>query len=421
MITQEMLDFIRAQDAAGKPRSEIKNQLIAHGGWSSTSIDEAFSLVPLIESEASVSQASAPTAAVPVQKKGKRWVAATAAAVLILGILSASAYAFVPSVQEAVTYTFASPEERAYLGLMKLATAESYAFQYSVVASVQVIEEGTSPLSSFMKEGLLSGGELSGAGVSRKIESSEEGQSQREILANFALTAGGEEGSVELQGEVYSSPESTAFRLTGPEEFIIFDFSKVLNRWIDLSPDALAEGATEAGVPEEDVVGLSVFLQLQNETIAYLVKETPNFVVLTQLSDDEINGEKAWHYRFEIDREALREILKRSPLLASEEITEDMRKELAEELEKNLETDLGAGELWVGQRSHNPLKVTWTQRETVDTASFMGTGTYEKTTVTTGTFSNFNEKVTIEKPSDMLTLMEAVKLLVLEFGSLEGN
>src|SRR5690606_32188538 len=103
---------------------------------------------------------------------------------------------------------------------------------------------------------------------------------------------------VELQGEVYSSPESTAFRLTGPEEFIIFDFSKVLNRWIDLSPDALAEGATEAGVPEEDVVGLSVFLQLQNETIAYLVKETPNFVVLTQLSDDEINGEKAWHYRF---------------------------------------------------------------------------------------------------------------------------
>ncbi len=46
MVNEELLAFIRTQDAQGTPRETTRSLLMAQGGWSLENIEEAFSLIP---------------------------------------------------------------------------------------------------------------------------------------------------------------------------------------------------------------------------------------------------------------------------------------------------------------------------------------------------------------------------------------
>lgn len=45
MVTDDLLNFIRAQDARGASREDTKMLLVAQGGWTPANIAEAFAIV----------------------------------------------------------------------------------------------------------------------------------------------------------------------------------------------------------------------------------------------------------------------------------------------------------------------------------------------------------------------------------------
>lgn len=70
MITEELLEFIRNQYAAGMSVDEMKNLLIAEGGWEAHDIDEALQAISEMQSEESASDILSPSEIVKEGEEG---------------------------------------------------------------------------------------------------------------------------------------------------------------------------------------------------------------------------------------------------------------------------------------------------------------------------------------------------------------
>jgi hypothetical protein len=110
MITPEVVNFIKGQDAKGTSREATRLLLMSQGGWSTENIDEAFAAVPTIYAAATPETPKPPAQTVvadPEPEKTHPIVSALGAvfvALLICGIGAAAIYFLVPGIREDIAF-----------------------------------------------------------------------------------------------------------------------------------------------------------------------------------------------------------------------------------------------------------------------------------------------------------------------------
>jgi hypothetical protein len=429
MVNQDIVNFIRRQDAHGVSRQETREALLSQGGWDSKEIREALAVLgppppPAVHAPHPAYQtplrthasALSPTSFVLPQRGGgkrKRVIAALVLAPLALGVAAGSVYAFVPSVNETVRFALANPEQKTLLSLKKLSEADSYLLEFAGSSSITSLEEGTSPEAAFIRDSLLNGkSEFMGTVATRRTDD----PAHPEMFATFSTIIMSGTTTLSIKGNLYRDAELTAFRLNEPKMLIIFDLGALLGQWIDLSLDSLAHDAAEAGMPSETIEKASILVEKHRETLPYLVKRAPEFSkIVSADTSSEAGGEPALYYAYEIDPAALKRVLEGSPLFTSGDISEEdketLRKGLSESMARVREL---RQEIWIGKESRYPRKSVLTFREEVE-MPVPDAGTYERTTTYAFTLKGFNEPVTIEHPSRTLSIKEAFELVKLNF------
>lgn len=90
MITPEVVEFIRTQDAKGVSRETTRITLVTQGGWSHENIDKAFAAIPLIFTPTGPDGTPSPLAYVEEvaepEENGHPIIAGILVTILVLGI-----------------------------------------------------------------------------------------------------------------------------------------------------------------------------------------------------------------------------------------------------------------------------------------------------------------------------------------------
>ena len=110
MITLEVVNFIKGQDAKGASREATRLLLMSQGGWSRENIDEAFAAVPTIYAAATAQTPKPPAEVVIKDPEPERThpvlraVAAVFLTLFVFGIGAATLYYLVPGIQEDMAF-----------------------------------------------------------------------------------------------------------------------------------------------------------------------------------------------------------------------------------------------------------------------------------------------------------------------------
>jgi len=110
MITLEVVNFIKGQDAKGTSREATRLLLMSQGGWSKENIDEAFAAVPTIYAAASADTPKPPVPVVVLEPEPQKThpilnaLGAVFVTLLVLGIGAGALYYLVPGIREDLAF-----------------------------------------------------------------------------------------------------------------------------------------------------------------------------------------------------------------------------------------------------------------------------------------------------------------------------
>lgn len=175
-----------------------------------------------------------------------------------------------------------------------------------------------------------------------------------------------------------------------------FDLSKVSGQWVKINMGELKQkyGVLFDLPPKPDESSAA-----QGEKVAEIYHEHP-FLVLTRLAAEAVDGAQADHLGFSLDREQLKDFLNAMAQEMGQSPATPEQLALIDELfDQGLAVN---GELWIGQRDHFLRQVTGALATNVPDLGKL-------TANLRATFTGINQPVTVEEPTDAISLDEVMQ------------
>lgn len=193
--------------------------------------------------------------------------------------------------------------------------------------------------------------------------------------------------------------EITYLKLGNLPKLEFIDLSFLSNQWIKIDPKSLEEklGVEKSKLPPEEI-----------KKIEKIIKEAKVLKITKKLPDEKIGGIATYHYKFLIDKEALKKLMiEVESSLQHQKLTE---KEIAH-IEKGFEgVEVIEGEIWIGKKSYLPYKITLLIK-IKETKENQMEGEFNMTIF----LKNYNKPVEIQVPSPVKSIEEVMEEILQQF------
>lgn len=217
---------------------------------------------------------------------------------------------------------------------------------------------------------------------------------------------GQEESS--LKTEIRNIGEVVYIKLNDIPDLGFFDLSFLKEQWIKIDADSLKRqlGLEEKLNEEQKAQNLS---PEQIEKIKSSFERNGIFKITQKLADEKINGVNAYHYKFAVNKEGVKEIIIDAVKIVQNKTPNENE---IEGLNKGLELiEFPENEIWIGKKDLLPYKISLnsTIKETKESK-------YSSNFSLVLSFKNFNKPVQVDAPKEVKTLEE---ILMGVFGGLK--
>lgn len=199
------------------------------------------------------------------------------------------------------------------------------------------------------------------------------------------------------------------------------DFLKSLSslegQWLKIDPEEIRNMAKEMGISEEELAEFDKALETQSLTpekiakLSQLVKDINLIKIVDKLPGEKIDGQNAYHYKYEVSKESLKQFV----LEANKIMEVEMKPEEQEAFSKAIDGISSLqGEIWIGKKD------LFIHKATIDFEinEKMNEGGFSGKFLTTVEMKNFNKAVSVEAPQNTKSLEE---LMTAVLGSLFGQ
>lgn len=378
-MNQQLTNFVKNQLSAGKKRDEIKSILINQGGWTEKEVEDVFTQInipanipkPVIENDEPRILRNEDKTNVGLYQPGKRprmnWATTAILAVIFVLLFGGAAWAMVkyfpnllrPVPEEVLNKTFLSLEE------LKTAHYEgAFSAKGTILMPMAVnasSTNGSSTAGSYDVKVTFSGDmDRTDNDNPKVILSITPDVKIKMPPITFDITATIDSRAVDRI--VYVQLKSIT------DLMLPFDLARFKGKWIKLESD------------DAQNQGLSIS-QFNREKIAAVLKETPIIKITEELKDEKIDGLKAYHYKFTVEKEVLAKLIE----------DKESKRQLSE-------MTMPAGEIWISKDDFIPVKVKFNYQMKSENIN----GTVE------GEIRLFkaNEPISITAPEGALTFNE---------------
>ncbi|MDP2927143.1 MAG: hypothetical protein Q8N65_03360 [bacterium] len=437
MITPELVAYINKQLREGKAKEEIASALRGQG-WPEADLNEAFgrmdlSFVPPVAVRPPLPSFSPPASQPSVRRTGldSDLTDEEEAQIFkkdssssnfldkkrLLIILLALGVSLVGGGAAAYFYYSQSPERIIAQMLEKSAQVKSE--HYSGQADLELEVSGNSLLSSFL------GGETpdsppSGSPLSTKVILG--------LTTEFEMAADLKEPShpryffvfnlVNKDEPAESRKPFFGLEMRGLDQVVYLkinelsglgqDASGLVGQWVKIDPEEVASQMRQMGTAEKDVKEFEEAWkapEISSEKMAELLKEFKVLKITAKLSGEKIDGQNTYHYKYVIEKEAVKKLIQEMDRLSGEKgWDEETRNDFFRSFDS-----LGSieGEIWIGQKDLLPHKLTLKLEVKGEEKETKFAGRLQATVF----LKNFNQPVDVQAPAQTKSLEEALGLV----------
>lgn len=396
MENQKLRSYITEQLHAGTPEKKIREDLMTHGGWHASDLDNIFKTIPTsTATSAPTPIQTEPPSPQPTSRKPLFTILFITLAICVVG---GSAFAYF------TYFNQKSPEK--VLSLM----AEN-------ISNMKTVEhEGTIQVKFSSPNSFLSGSvastpdasltqpetftfsvQFSGQNDFSDIEKTlgySKVRIQTDSLSEFT------DGSTDpIEFEFRNKNNVMYIRINELPETDFFDLSFLTNQWVAFDFASLSE-QFDMKEFEEEMAAAQQESRQNFEEWRNKILQANIFTITDVLPQEKIEGELSYQYKFAIDTEALLELLI--------EFGSDIDTVTEEDIESYKESidDLGSivGKIWISKKDYLPRKL-------VLSANSVAQNEYDAN-VTIGVLMllrNYNEPVIVETPSPVKNIEEILE------------
>ena len=365
MINQQLVDYINQELKLGIDRKKIETDLVA-AGWQSGDISDSFeSLAPKKDSKSRS----------PKLKINFKKILIISGCVLI-GLI------FIGGIAYAYNAYFYSPEKNIgrMLGNLKNIKTMAYSGELNVSANVPATPISEKKLSK----------------LSVSFNGASDTQNADDLRGAFSFqiktdAMSGQEMSLGL--EARSLSKTLFLKLSNLPNIGFIDLGFFNDKWIKLDESTIGQGGVASS--SEKIDG-----NLIKEKAAKIqnLPSQDKFIKITEtLKSEKIEGQDTYHYKYIIDKEALKKFISDySTLIDDKALTAEQIASSSEQIDQ---IDLAEGEIWIGKSDFMPYKLSF------------AASTKDEKAINTNlvlSFKNFNQVIKIEEPTDVKTLTELI-------------
>lgn len=402
MINQQLLDFIRQQSQQGATKEQISGALTAKG-WPAADIAAAFSSsFPASQSATLVNTMPAQSFSAPAANRAKKIWPLVILLIIIGGLaLGGGAWAY--------WYYFPSPERVLQKMMLKLPEIKSLEYALELKSEVNTADLAEQSGNSLLPLGQLKENISFSLEFSGKANLQETETPSSLLVFNVSTDALSSPDGRELVAgaEVRTVGDNAYIKLSEATDLVFFDLSAIKNQWIkaDLKAQDLSEQVGLLAVADQASTTLQqALLKERTEKIILAVKQAKIIKITGTLPSENLDGVKAYHYKFSLDKAELRKLfVEASRIIQEQELTEE---ELADFDKSFAAMGTPTGEIWVGQKDFLPYKI-YLNFSVQKTAEIKTPGQASLTL----SFKNFDQPLEVEEPIEAKSLEEALNQL----------
>ena len=444
MITRELIEYIKKQLALKKPEQEIRSNLVRQS-WSEADINGAFGMAkvfsppqpqtpevrtkepepiiqkPEVRIQAPEFKVQIPQASQPLsvdygsrQKPAKKKLAFAVLAAIAVLLMAGGAAAYFLYFQAPERIMAKVIDKSSEIKSEEFSGQTDIDFEYSGDLLNMFSQGGgtgtSSPLSTKVNFGLSI--KFNGASDSSDLE-------QTKSFVIFSLMDKESADTLPfIAMEMRSIGKVVYLGLTEiSDSDFLKSFSSLEGQWLKIDPEELREMAKEMGISEQELVDFDKALESQSLTpekiakLSQLLKDANLIKVVSKLPEEKIDNQNAYHYKYEISKESLKQFV----LEANKIMEVEIKPEEEEAFDKAFDgISALQGELWIGKKDLfvHKANVNFEINEKMNEGGFSGKFS------TTITMKNFNKAVTVKAPENVKSLEE---LMTVVLGSLFGQ
>lgn len=386
MVSQELIDYIKAESAKGSSREQIEKVLLS-AGWNIDDIDSAFSN-PHEPQEAPIDQGSK----VDVQaeqsiKKGFRLNKRLAALLLILILFGAGVYGYF--------FYYLTPERVIARMFKNMESIKS--MDYKADLNLDFTGDFGST-SAFLPDQYSLSATLSGSQDLRDEETPR-------FSSNIDLTI---KNLFSSRFEILTVGDILYVNLKNSPDFGFFDTSSFTNQWIKIDTQDF-----ENLQPETFSKSTYDFTPEEKEELNDFIQGHSPLQITEKLEGEQIDGVDTFHYKYEINEGNLMKIVEKAAELSEHPLSDDEKFQMQDAFSK---IEFYEGRIWIDKKSELLRKVALAINFKDDDPS-----NQELVLDTVFSFSNFNNASSIVVPieaKDVNDVIEEYQKQLLEGESL---
>jgi hypothetical protein len=375
MINQQLLDYIKQQLQNGVSKEQIKSNLLSNG-WQESDINEAFALVDSLMSSPVSQNSNSPQFPAefqqPVESKTKRSLFTV---LLALGILLVAGGVF------GYFYYFRETPEKVIEKMKnRLSEIEIKTIEYQAEVKIATEPELKNPFFFTLKG---------------KSDVSD----QNNPKLSFIFETNDQLGVI--KGEIRIINKIIYIKLNNLPNLGFLDLSSLSNQWIKIDTEAIAK---QFGFEQrlEELQEQQKLTQEQIKKLKQIFNQTKVLRVTEKLASEKIEGIDTHHYKFSIDKNEFKKLIKDISSVQNKTLTDRELAEFDKSFDKALEAiELFGGEIWIGKKDYLPYRVILNLK-IKETAEFQKGGQITITIL----LKNYNKPIQIDTPSPVKNIEE---------------
>lgn len=390
MVTQELLDYIKAQQQQGISGDAIKLTLLSHG-WLQPDIDTAFDGLRKIEDVSPVQLSPDMRLQDPKGNLVKKLGLVTLIVMAFLAFTTGGVFAYF--------YFFPTPE----MVFARMWSNFQNIHQFHYDGNIDVNMHMNAPSTPIVAPDDTLTQQIPAIPLSKDnhIKASFAGYTDISVLnrpqGKIAVTLSAnllEEGDSSITLEQLNvDPERMYFKFTKTENMSFINLDPIKSDWIFYDTKSYAHELNSQDALTKD----------QTEKLTKLAERRKFFVISKTLPSEKINGSETHHYAYSINTTELKAFMvEASTIIKGSKLTDSELRQMNSSLDdefksvKNIE-----GEMWIGKRDYYPYKFTlsFVIEDKYSSSKFRGELSYK----------NFNKKISLYPPSDPISTEIALK------------
>jgi hypothetical protein len=386
MVNKELLDYVKSELSKGVDTSQISGNLLAKG-WSQFDVDDALNRAgKRTENDLARddSKEKKPQIiinnSIAVRKPVTKWL------VLLIIILAVSAAGYYGYFE-----IYLAPEKVFARSMNKMQSVTSVAYEGTLTVKVKGNLFGSTGLESFF--------DLSSLSYLIDFSGESEFGSKKNIKFSTLLDVDSR-GEGVARAEIRNVNEGLYLlihKLADISTFGFFDTNLLVGRWIDVDINKYEELISAAGTNNNTQLSSE-----QIERYANIIVANNPIENLEQLASEEINGVPAYHYKYLINRDSLKEII----ILISEDYRGiAMTREERGDFDKSFNNaDFYGGEMWIGKKDGYVRK----HKQVINVNDYNAKDTVVTLSLEIS-FDKFNQPFVINVPDNSISIEDLFK------------